>query len=169
MTTIDVSYFEWLTSQIRIPNNNRTYDELFSRLHNTEFVWLVPNDDNRVADGVNLREEFLDGRRPELTLEGASVLEVVVALSRRVAFTAGGDPELWAWRLLKHLNLNKAADPLTEAKIARIDDTLYALIWRTYDPSGRGGFFPLKYPKKDQTKLEIWFQMNAWIIEREGL
>jgi hypothetical protein len=169
MKKIDYDYFEWLTSQITIPNNN-SYGELFSRMHNFEFVWLVPNDDNREKDGLSLRAEFLNGRHPNsLILEGVSILEVLVALSRRVAFIGGGDAEMWAWRLLKNLRLNKASDPITEAKAARIDETLYALVWRTYQPNGRGGFFPLKFPKEDQTKIEIWFQMNAYIIEMEGL
>jgi len=164
MKKINYDYFEWLTAQINAPGN-RSYGELFSRMHNLEFVWFVPNDDNRVQDALNLRTEFLDGRRPGLIVDGATVLEVLIALSRRVAFTAGGDARTWAWRLIKNLRLNKVSDPLTDAKATKIDETLYALIWRTYDPSGEGGFFPLKYPNQDQTKLEIWFQMNAYIIE----
>jgi len=166
MKKIDYDYYNWLTSQIFTPRE-RTFEELFSRMHNLEFVWFIPNDDNRLQDGLDLRAEFLNGRRPNLTLQGATVLEVLVALSRRVAFTAGGDAEMWAWRLLKNLRLNKASDPITAAKETRIEETLYALIWRTYEPSGQGGFFPLRFPNQDQTKLEIWFQMNAYIIEME--
>jgi len=138
-------------------------------MHNVEFVWLVPNDDNRVEDCRELREEFLYQKKTkwDISLPWVTFLEVLVALSRRVAFNAGGDAESWAWRLIKNLRLNKACDPLTEAKIKRIEDTLYSLVWRTYHPSGKGGFFPLKYPDKDQTKLEIWDQMNAYIIEME--
>jgi hypothetical protein len=166
MNKLDYEYFDWLTAQIWIPNQ-RSYGELFSRMHNFEFVWFVPNDDNRLQDGLDLRAEFLNGAKSNLALQWATLLEVLVALSRRIAWTAGGDAERWAWTLLKNLRLNKADDPLTEAKETRINETLYALVWRTYDKSGRGGFFPLKRPTKDQTKLEIWDQMNAYIIEKE--
>lgn len=165
MNKLDYNYFDWLVAQIHTPSNNRTYNELFSRMHNTEFVWTVPNDDNRLRDGLALRAEFLDGARDHLNIVGVSVLEVLVALSRRVAFTAGGDAEWWAWRLIKNLRLNKAYDPLANGKANRVDDALYALVWRTYSSDGRGGFFPLKRPNYDQTKQEIWDQMNAYIIE----
>jgi hypothetical protein len=165
MNKLDYDYFDWLVAQIHTPANNRTYNELFSRMHNTEFVWTVPNDDNRLRDGLALRSEFLNGSRRRLDVVGVSILEVLIALSRRVAFTAGGDAEHWAWRLIKNLRLNKAYDPLTDEKALKVDDTLYALIWRTYASNGRGGLFPLKRPNYDQTKQEIWDQMNAYIIE----
>ena len=58
---IEQEYLEWLTSQFEIHDRNpNTYQDLFSRLYDTEFVWLVPNDDNRVQDGLELRREFLD-------------------------------------------------------------------------------------------------------------
>jgi hypothetical protein len=168
MNGIDYDYFMWLISQVATPPNSKTYNELFMRMHDLEFVWMVPNDDNRVKDGLELRAEFLDGARGRLKLEGVSILEVLVSLSRRVAFLAGGESDLWAWRLIKNLGLNRAADPITEAQVNRIENTLEGLVWRTYQPDGRGGFFPLKHPAKDQTKIEIWFQMNAYVIERDA-
>jgi hypothetical protein len=166
MTKTDYAYYEWLVSQIEVPSN-RTYRDLFERLHNFEFVWVVPHDNNRVQDGLDLRTEFLNGNRPNLKLEGVTMLEILISLSRRVAFTAGGDERLWAWRLLKNLRLNKMSDPLTEEKAQRVDEILYALVWRTYDRSGKGGFFPLRDSLEDQTKVEIWYQMNAYALEMD--
>ena len=157
---IDQSYFAWLISQIEIPNN-KTYAELFKRLHETEFVWIVPNDDNRVADGRVLRSEFT---KRELRYP-VSVLEVLVALSRRVAWVAGGAESHWAWILIENLQLDRSYDPLTRGKRRRIENLLEALIWRTYERNGQGGFFPLNEPKEDQTKVEIWYQMHAFVNE----
>jgi hypothetical protein len=167
-TKIDYDYYEWLVSQIAIPNG-KSYKGLFEVMHNTEFHWTIPNDDNRLQDGLDLRSEFLDGRRKILTLQGVSLLEVLVSLSRRVAFTASGTPRKWAWKLLKNLRLTKSSDPLTDEDISRINDVLDALVWRTYHPSGRGGFFPLKRPEEDQTQIEIWYQMNKYVIEMTDL
>lgn len=164
MNQIDYEYFEWLVSQIQVPHN-RTYNDLFSRMHNLEFAWIVPNDDNRVQDGLDLRHEFLDGSRKHLNLDVVTILEVLIALSQKVAFTAGGNSRQWAWRLIKNIRLNKMSDPLTADKADRIDEVLYSVVWRTYDQDGYGGFFPLKHPKEDQTKVELWFQMNAYVIE----
>jgi hypothetical protein len=165
MNQVDYEYYEWLVSQIHIPTG-RTYGDLFERMHNLEFVWTVPNDDNRVQDGLDLRAEFLEehGSR-KLALTVVTFLEVLVGLSRRVAFTAGGSAELWAWRLIKNIRLHKASDPLVGPKSEHVDEVLDAVIWRTYSPDGRGGFFPLNNPSEDQTKVEIWYQMNTYVIE----
>jgi hypothetical protein len=166
MNKADYAYYEWLVSQVDIPGD-RTYHDLFERMHNFEFVWFVPNDDNRVQDGLDLRIEFLNGNRPNLHLEGATMLEILVSLSRRVAFTGGGNERQWAWKLLKNLRLTKMSDPLTEEQAKRVDDILETLVYRTYERSGRGGFFPLKDSLEDQTKIELWYQMNAYVIEKD--
>ena len=166
LTKIDYDYFEWLISHIAIPNG-KNYSHLFEVMHNTEFHWIVPNDDNRIQDGIDLRGRFLDGKKKVIHLEGATLLEILVSLSQKVAFTAGGEPRRWAWKLLKNLRLTKMPDPLTEQDLERINDILDALIWRTYKADGRGGFFPLNHPEEDQTKVEIWYQMNKYVIERD--
>ena len=166
MNKIDYEYYEWLVSQIDTPGN-RTFKDLFERMHNFEFVWFVPNDDNRIQDGLDLRAEFLDNRRAKLSLEGVTMLEILISLSRRVAFTAGGEESEWAWRLLKNLRLQKMSDPLSEEQGLIVNDILYAVVWRTYDRHGRGGFFPLKNSLEDQTKVEIWYQLNAYVIEMD--
>jgi hypothetical protein len=163
-TKTDYDYYDWLVSQIDIPNN-REYSQLFERLHNVEFVWLVPNDDNRIGDALDLRTYFLDGRKGALHLQGATMLEILVSLSQKVQFTAGGNSRKWAWKLLKNLKLTRMNDPLSEDDLNRVDEILYDLIWREYEFNGQGGFFPLKDPKEDQTKVEIWFQMNKYVIE----
>lgn len=168
MTQIDLDYYDWLISQIFVPPN-KTFNELFSIMHNTEFHWTIPNDDNRIQDGIDLRYEFLNGRKQAIHLQGATLLEILVALSRKVAFTAGHSSARWAWTLIKNLRLNKKSDPLTDEDVERINDVLDALIWRTYEPNGRGGFFPLDRPDADQTKVEIWYQMNKYVLEREAL
>lgn len=164
----DQAYFEWLISQITIPNG-KTYNELFERMHKMEFVWTVPNDDNRIRDGIDLRFIFLNNTHKALSLETVTLLEVLIGLSKRVAFTAGGNPPAWAWKLIKNLRLNKATDPLIGVKANRVEEIIYALIWRTYEKNGQGGFFPLSYPTEDQTKVEIWYQMNAYVNEMNDL
>lgn len=165
---IDYDYFEWLISQIAVPRN-KTYNDLFDIMHGIEFVWMVPNDDNRVQDGLDLRSEFLDGRRARLNLGGASVLEVIIGLSRRCAFHAGETPNKWAWYLIRNLRLHRMLDPLDEEKVLEVQAILEDLIWRTYDKSGKGGFFPMKRAKEDQTKVEVWYQMNAYITEMQAV
>lgn len=164
MNQIDVDYFEWLASQIASPKG-KSFTGLLERMHSLEFVWTVPHDENRLHDGLDLRYEFLDGSSKKMVLKGGTILEVLVGLSRRVAFTAGGDEYIWAWRLIKNLRLNRMSDPLSTENANRIDDILEALVWRTYSPNGRGGFFPLRHPTEDQREVEIWYQMNSYVNE----
>lgn len=166
----NLEYLSWLSDQIAVPVGNRTYNQLFAELHNKEFVWLIPNDDNRLADGLELRSEFFDVRGGSVGEEGASVLEVLIGLSRRLAFTADGDPEAWAWRLIQNLELNKFWDPLKSAsKVQDLDNRLETLIWRTYHSDGQGGFFPLAWPEEDQRRVELWYQLNAYVEEQVDL
>lgn len=170
----DIDYYEWLISQIQI-GSPKKFRGLFELMHNTEFTWFVPNDDNRVADGLQLRNDFfrsVHNRKYEpgdLDIEWVSVLEVIVALSRRVAFTAGGEAPEWAWRLIKNLKLHRASDPLSNGKFKRAQTILWNLVWRDYEPNGTGGFFPLQRTIKDQTKVEIWYQMQEYVMEIEGM
>jgi hypothetical protein len=168
LNPIDYEYYEWLKAQIEIPNG-KSYNGVFEIMHNLEFVWTVPNDDNRIQDGLDLRYEFLNSPEQTLHLQGATLLEILVSLSRRTAFTAGGTPEQWAWQLLRNLRFHKKPDPLTEHQSARVKDMLDTLIWRTYQRDGRGGFFPLNHPDEDQTKVEIWYQMNKYVMEMDSL
>ena len=39
------------------------------------------------------------------------------------------------------------------------------MLAREYSDNGHGGLFPLKNPKKDQRKVEIWYQMTEYINE----
>ena len=165
--TNHTDYFLWLIAQIGVPEKNRnTYNDLFMRLHETEFVWMVPHDDNRSQDAIEVRLEFLNNRRiRDVEERPVSILEVLIALSRRVSWTTNQSPEFWAWQLLENLRLTKSSDPLVGRKAERVEEILYSLVWRTYDRTGEGGFFPLKYPQDDQTKREIWDQMNAYVNE----
>lgn len=128
---------------------------------------MVPNDDNRLEDARDMRKRFYKGRATKLMFrEGISVLEVIVALSRRCAFNGGNEPEWWAQKLLENLGLLEMTNPLSRGQKERIDEILYALIWRQYEKNGSGGFFPLKeHVAEDQTEVEIWYQMSAYIRE----
>jgi len=139
-------------------------------MHEFEFISIVPNDDNRVLDGRNLRYEFFGDslHSGSLDPEKISFLEVLVALSRRLAFTDGGHPGTCAWQLVKNLKLGRMRDPLTEGQILKVDKLLEDVVMRRYSRSGEGGFFPLNDPREDQTKCEIWRQMNAYVNERVG-
>lgn len=155
-------YLDWLEEQIA-STKDKSYRELLERMHEKEFVWLVPNDDNRIEDGLDIRNEFF--RRRTMSRQRCSVLEVLIGLSRRLAFIAGGEPGYWAWELLINLGLSRMSGHIGKVRAETIDEILETLIWRTYESDGSGGFFPLGWPNKDQRKVELWYQMCAYIDE----
>lgn len=172
---LDETYFEWLYSRVApvsLKNPRRTYWNLLKQLHMKQFVWFIPNDDNRVADGKDLRAEFLNEMdiseidEAWMALE-CSVLEMLIGLSRGVAFIdlEGQPPEHWFWLFLDNLGLRSYVDahPIDEEEV---DEVLNRLIFRNYDEDGRGGIFPLRNPEKDQRKVELWYQANYYVIER---
>lgn len=170
---LDEAYFVWLYSQInspRLKRPSRTYWSLFRILYTKEVFWVIANDDNRLEDGKDLRQEFLDdqgirGVDPSWKELGCSFLEMLIALSRRLAFEADGKPCDWFWELLGNLRLREQNDrDIMEAE--KIDDILERVIWRTYDRLGRGGLFPLQRSRRDQRKVELWYQMQAYLLER---
>jgi len=174
-TFLDELYFNWLYSRIcslRLKNPARTYWNLFRLLYTKEFVWIIPNDDNRVEDGKALRYECLEenGYDPNdvdqdwLKMD-CSFLELLIGLSRRLAFETSGDPDEWFWEMLENLELARYSDraPLPQKQI---EEVLDQVIWRTYRWNGSGGLFPLQNARRDQRDVELWYQLMDYIVER---
>jgi hypothetical protein len=170
---LDEQYLTWLYSKVgstRLTSPSRTFWTLFRYLYKTEFLWIIPNDDNRMEDGRELRYEFLDDQRirnvdPHWMGLGCSILEMLYALSRRLEFEDGTSARAWFWKLLENLELDKQSD--SRFDLNYVEDIIVRLIWRNYEPNGRGGLFPLKHPHADQRNVEIWYQLNAYILEHE--
>ena len=174
---ISQAYFEWLIKQIR-NRSMKSYLGLFEILHNKEFVWTVAGDQHRVRDAMDLRVDFLNYRtdisRKDVAafkdemINSATMLELIISLSRRVSFNSfKGTPDEWAWKLLSNIGLNLKYDPLTDRAIRKIDEILDTVIWRTYDRHGVGGFFPVENHPDDQRQVELWYQMNYYLIETQ--
>jgi hypothetical protein len=170
---LDDQYLSWLYAQVasvRQRDRSRSYWDLLRQLYVTEFVWFVPNDDNRVEDGRDLRLEFFEKKRiDERDVDWAhlpcSMLEMLIALSRRIAFEAEGKPADWFWHMLTNVELNGFTDA-APGTYDEIDGVLSRIIWRTYDPDGHGGLFPLHDSREDQRKVELLYQLSAYLYER---
>ena len=173
--TLDARYLDWLYKNIGpLQNRNpaRSYWMLAVALYQKEFTWFVSNDDNRVEDGRELRETFLEEEDLEgdrLWLEdGCSMLEMLVALSRRLEFETETTAFEWFWVLVDNLELRPYVDEeFTDDFNVDVDLILDRVINRTYEPDGRGGLFPLREPHADQRSVEIWYQMASYLMEND--
>jgi hypothetical protein len=119
-SSLTEDYLRWLAPQIRdeqdgLSHPEREFTGLISLMFDMEFYELVPMDRNRIEDGISLRIEFCNERDISTNsldyLGPGRFLEVLIALSRRLAFNAGGsNAPGWAWILLSNLNLHRMTD-----------------------------------------------------------
>lgn len=162
-------YFDWLCWFVNIDNRSLTdgYSKLLKNLHFTSFYWFVPNDDNRAYEGMNLRERFCDELNIKYRIEDfpeeCTMLELIIGLAIRCSDLAnsGLSEAQWFWRLLDNCGLSYYDDDCMDDPYEIIE----RLIERRYKRNGQGGFFPIKTNRKDQTKIELWYQMSAYINE----
>lgn len=182
------SYFKWLYSFVGAlshRNPSRSYWLLCERLHNTIFYWMVPNDDNRIEDGVALREGFcfendisIDVTEFYQEESPCTVFEMLVALAERMAYIADGSTSKksvakYVNRFLTNLDLRHYTDEYIlddiEGRLEEIDAIIKRLVYREYDYDGSGGLFPLRQPFEDQRDVELWYQMAKYIDETSPL
>lgn len=174
---LDEQYLEWLYGQVapvKARTRTRTYWSLFNHLYGTIFVAIVPHDENRIADGKDLRYEFLAEREDlqgdlEWMRSPCTMLELFIILARLLAFEMDDAPMVWFWHLMDTLGMKQFNDREYNEHPDHVEETvthiLDRVIWRNYRPDGRGGCFPLRDPDRDQRKVELWYQLNAYLLE----
>jgi hypothetical protein len=130
-------------------------------------------DANRAADGLALRDryahEYVDLRYDDIRHDECSVLEMMIALACRMEDDIMHDPELgdrspeWFWMVITNLRLDRMDDEHYDEK--NVENIINVMVGRSYFMNGTGGLFPLKMPKVNQRRVEIWYQMSAFIEE----
>lgn len=169
----DEQYFNWLIDQIcgnELPY--RHYRSLLMELYLREFTWIVELDDNQAAYGNQLREFYEDrfGEYPEI--KGyCTVLEMLIGLAIReeeMMYEPGDEqPETMFWFMIRNLGLNGMTDDEYDASF--VNERIRIFLERKYSENGSGGgLFVVKHPPKDMRKVDIWYQMNWFLTERDG-
>lgn len=172
---LEGEYFRWLCDLILVDKGDSSYWMLAKELWSRYFFWFLPNDDNRVADGYALRGEFFQDYRVEYIqspyelLGNCRVLEVLIALARRMEFASGDAVDACAafWEIMGNLGLESCTDEnwYHAACARKVDGAINRWMDRRFQMSGRFSPFPLRSTKKDQRKTELWMQMQEYIIE----
>lgn len=174
-----IPYRAWLINRIGgWEHFGNEYYSLLNQLADTRYYNILWNDENRAEDGLLLRGMWNESRQAyknddDAILAGeCTMLEMMIALADRMDYSANGfvkdsSIEYWFWQMLDNLGLLIFTDEIYEDinGHAKVEDTLQEVLEREYDENGIGGLFPLKHPKKDQRGVEIWYQMNAWLLE----
>lgn len=170
-------YFEWLFNLVCGEEYSKqfSYRKLLTRLHDTGFRYLIPDDRNRAEDGVDLRYRFIwlhdyNDMYDEIMdiLDGpCSILEMMVALSIRCEENIMDDPNIgdrtsqWFWGMVINLGLGSMYDSRFDKRY--VDEIINVFLDRKYEPNGKGGLFTIRDSERDLRKVAIWHQLCKYL------
>lgn len=164
---MDDRYFEYLIDLMRADDIYR----LCGYLDGIEFTWSVALDANRMQDVMTMREVYADEFEEisDRNYGYCSVFEMLVAMAikcdRDIMYDASEGPRGYYWFRIFLENLYGDLKMANELDGDEIVDICMRFIERRYDRHGNGGMFPMKHSKIDQRRVQLWIQMNAWILE----
>jgi hypothetical protein len=155
-------YFECLYEIVNA-SDGLSYRKLLRHLHGIEFIFSIPKDANRAADGQDLRYRF------GFHYPGpCSVLEMMVALALRCEETIMDDPRYgnrtsqWFWGMIVNLGLGSMVDERYDEDY--VDERIDIFLKRKYKRNGEGGLFHIRNCEYDLRKVEIWTQL-LWYLD----
>lgn len=167
-------YIDWIYG--KVVGHGYSYRKLLERLHEIPFIYILPMDENRMEDGLNLRYRFgLESGIPqvqianELDISECSVLEMMAALAIRCEESIMNDPDAgdrtsrWFMEMLSNLGLAGMDD--RRYSQSYVDGHIDIFLHRKYEPDGRGGLFHLEHCTDDLRNVQIWYQMNWYLNE----
>ena len=164
-------YFEWLFSlACRDRYSDRiSYRKLLMELHNIDFRYSIPMDENRAKDGLDLRYRFsIERGYDERYIDApCSVLEMILALSIRCEENImdnteyGNRTDQWFWDMITNLGLGSMYDSNYDKIYVR--KTVERFLNRDYEPNGKGGLFTIRNCNRDLRQVEIWYQLNWYL------
>lgn len=169
------SYLNYLKDLVRNHISN-DYHVLLDELWQREYYSVLPNDQNRAKDGIFLRDVLGDVNHD--IFGQCRILEMLIALSKRMAYQIDGtgydeDYVDLFWEFLGNLDLLKFNDSVMlgagHSVVEELDSILTNFLERRYLSNGVGSIFPIKGWKrglyKAQHKIEVWYQMMAYLAE----
>lgn len=153
-------YFEWLCCLVCATEADFG---LLLGLYSCEFRWSIPRDENRAMDGHRLRGEVENIMNyTDLPISYCTVLEALIGIARRMdamrAEPRTDNTPRWFWEIVGNLGF----DP----DLSNFYEVIDRFLNREYNLNGDGGLFPLNQFCEDQRKVEIWYQMNAYMMEK---
>lgn len=161
------SYLEWIKDLLYVDSLEEEIQDYYIRtLHDIPFMYLIPMDENRVADGLKLRERYMDENNIPSIFYGeeteCSVLEMLAALAVRCCEDLMGieTPGFWFWEWCANLFGEFGMDE--DYILDKVD------VWlsRDFDKRGYGSPFPIRKGRvHDQRDVDIWLQMCGYISE----
>lgn len=133
---------------------------------------MIPYDENRFEDGRVLRENFTH-ETGETVFDGTfcscTMLEMLIGMARRMRDIMEDQTEAPYNTVSRWFNemLDNLGKPRKRSSWDRYrwDDAIETVLQRTYKPTGEGGLFPRNDPTQDQREVELWGQMNGYLMD----
>lgn len=170
---IKLDYFNWMYDMVcggRFAPSI-SYRKMLTFLHDVEFTYFVPYDENRAQEGIALRYRYCllhDCEDLEVCLDGpCSVLEMMLALAIRCEENIMDDPTKgdrtaqWFWGMINNLGIGSMHD--SNYNEWHVNDVVTRFLDREYEPDGTGGLFKVTGWNRDMRTAEIWHQLMAYI------
>jgi hypothetical protein len=178
MYSVQDLYFRFLYSRVYDVLNMQSqmsFSTVCHEMFDIPFHDMVRHDENRIADAVNLTDQFFvspDGSglgtadEADLLLRSVSVFEVLIGLAIRADFMVEQGVKDWFCIFVENLDLGKYNDQYCLTRTSwPITRRIKTFNNRAYGYNGVGGIFPLKHAIRDQRKVELWYQMGSYMAE----
>lgn len=180
MTELSERYFDWLYELVcgKWEPRNLSFRRLLLFLYESRFYPSCEMDVSRAVDGSDLRYRF--ARQKDILFEEiheefddspCNMLEMMVGLALRCEehimedAQAGNRIGQWFWNMVVSLGLAAMDD--TRFNENRAVFVLERFHRRDYQPNGAGGLFTVAHPMEDMRRLDIWYQMMAYLNEND--
>lgn len=179
--TVAADYYSWLEDISDWNGLSKHYTKLLFALSAIDFNDHFGMDMNRSKEGMRLFDIFCDehnitGNRPMFGLPNrCSMLELMVHMAT-VMNNQLADPfdyedltGKYFWEdIIRNLKLNALDDVFYERDYQvwkrRFDDIISNFNSRSYDYYGNGSMFPMPNAKGDMRNLDVWDQMQEYIM-----
>lgn len=168
-------YFDWMIRLVcdKRYSKGRSWERLMRNLHMWEFTPLMEMDENRIRDGIGLRDRFEQETGwdvSDMDDDACSVLEMMLALAIRCEEHVMANPDIgnrtgkWFWSMVENLGIADMDDANFDGEY--FDHVIMRFLDREYEPDGKGGLFTVHRNNRDMRDVDIWYQA-MWHLSDE--
>lgn len=154
-----MQYAPWLIQRGCLEN----YSELASVWDELDFVWYIPEDEDRTIQALRMRDEYCyETGMPSPRQAPASFLEVFVSITDTLTAMLYQDRESFTKSILLNMGARSYSDdgrPPSEIHEEALN-IAERVMYRTYSRNGTGGLF--RIPGMDTLEMSLTTQMIKW-------
>lgn len=154
-----MNYTSWLIERGCLEN----YSELASVWDELDFMWYIPEDEDRAIQALRMRDEYCyETGMPSPRQAPASFLEVFVSITDILTAMLYQDRESFTKSILLNLGARSYFDdgrPPSEIHEEALN-IAERVTYRTYSRNGTGGLF--RIPGMDTLEMPLTTQMIQW-------